>query len=234
MDQLRSDRKRSLRRRKQRRELQKKWNERKRQRNTTNIESSEDKESSDLETEASRTESPRQIRKKKAKKARIRGKKAEKGTSISEQKKINKSPEETPFPKPKDKLKQTKLNFQAKVATNTNEKSLSESKLRNKPNSKQLKIAELITSTPLRRSGNVRKGLSLSSLESNNIPTIKKTRSRANKLDDSQNSDELGNKIPEKKTPEKNDRILRSNTKATPSSQVLKANQRRTRSMIES
>lgn len=230
MDQLQSDRRRSLRKRKRRRELQKKWNERKRQRNTTNIESSEDKESSDLETEAPRTESPRQIRKKKAKKARIRGKKAEKGTSISEQEKINKNPEETPFQKPKDKLKQTKLNFQAKVATNTNEKSLSESKLRNKPNSKQLKIAELITSTPLLRSGNMRKGLSsLSSLESNDIPTIKKTRSRANKLDDSQNSDELGNK-----TPEKNDRVLRSNTKTTPSSQVLKAKQRRTRSMIES
>lgn len=234
MDRLQSDRKRSLRKRKRRRELQKKWNERKRQRNTTNIESSEDKESSDLETEASRTESPRQIRKKKAKKAMIRGKKAEKGTSISEQEKIDKNPEETPFHKPKDKLKQTKLNFQAKVATNTNEKSLSESKLRNKPNSKQLKIPELITSTPLLRSGNVRKGLSLSSLESNNIPTIKKTRSRANKLDDSQNSDELGNKTPEKKTPEKNDRILRSNTKTTSSPQVLKANQRRTRSMIES
>lgn len=232
MDQLQSDQRKSLRKRKRRRELQKKWNERKRQRNTTNSESSEDKESSDLE--ASRTESPRQIRKKKAKKARIRGKKAEKGTSISEQKKINKNPEETPFQKPKDKLKQTKLNFQAKVATNTNEKSLSASKLRNKPNSKQLKIAELITSTPLLRRGNTRKGLSSSSLESNDIPTIKKTRSRANKLDDSQSSDELGNKTPEKKTPEKNDRILRSNTKTTPSSQVLKANQRRRRSMTES
>jgi len=209
--------------------LRKKWNKRKRERNITNIESSEE-EDSHLKAKASRTESPRRIS--------IKEKRTKKATSISKQEKINKNlPEETPLHKRKVKLKQTKLNFQAQKATNsnTNEISLFESKLYNKSKSKQSKIAQLITSTP-RCSVNIKRLPLSPGLEINNITSIETITKTTNKLDDSKNSDELGNrKTPEKKTQEKNDRLLRSNTKPTGLlSQISKTNQRLTRSKTKS
>jgi len=217
-----------LRKLQRRRELRKKWNKRKRERNITNIESSE--EDSYLKAKTSRTESPRRIS--------IKGKKTEKATSISKREKINKNlPEETPLHKHKIKLKQTKLNFQTQKATNsnTNETSLFESKLYNKPKSKQSKIAKLITSTP-RCSVSIKRLPLSPSLDINSITSIETITKTINKLDDSKNSDELGNrKTPEKKTQERNDRLLRSNTKSTGLlSQVLKTNQRLTRSQTKS
>ncbi|XP_071565111.1 uncharacterized protein [Temnothorax nylanderi] len=219
--QLQSDRKRSLRKLQKKRELQKKWNERKKRRLIRNItdSSEDDQEDSHSKAKVSRTERPRQIP--------IREKKTEKATPISNRKKIIKNPpinpleETTPMHKSKVKLKQTKLNFQTHKATNSNTSKISlvESRLHNRPDNKQLTIAKLITSTPLRV--NIRR-LSLSpSLEINNITSIETTKKTAKKLDDSKNSDQLGNE----KTREKNTRSLRSSTKT---------NQRLTRSMIKS
>lgn len=232
MVQLQSNRKRSLRTVQRKRELRKKWNERKRQRNVTNIESLEDEDQEDnhSKTKVPRTKSPRRIP--------IRKKKTEKATSVSKQGKINKNlvEETTPMNKPKMKLKQTKLNFQTHEAinSNVNEISLFESKLRNKPENKQLQTVKLITSTPLRCSVNIRR--ISPSLEINNITSIETTKKTANKLDDSKNSDQLGDK-----TQERNKRLLRSNTKTgTPSgtghksSKVSKQNKRLTRSMTKS
>lgn len=234
MVQLQSDRKRSLRTLQRKRKLQKKWNERKRQRNVTNIESleDEDQEDSHSKTKVPRTKSPRRIP--------IRKKKTEKAMSVSKQRKINKNlvEETTPMNKPKVKLKQTKLNFQTHEATNSNvnEISLFESKLRNKPENKQLRTVKLITSTPLRCSVNIRRIPLSPSLEINNITFIETTKKTANKLDDSKNSDQLGDK-----TQERNKRLLRSNTKiGTPSgighksSKVSKQNKRLTRSTTKS
>lgn len=209
------------------RELQKKWNERKRKRDINNIGSSEDNdEDSHSKAKVSRTESPHRIP--------IREKKAKKTVSTPKQKKINKNllEETTPLHEPKVKLRQTKLNFQTNEATNsnTNEMSLFESKLRNRPDNKQSKIAKLITSTPLHKNVRVTIVRLSPSLELNNITSIG-TKKTANKLNDSKNGDQLGNKnTPEKKTQEKSDRLLRNSMKATGLSQVLKTNQRMTRS----
>ncbi|XP_071647204.1 uncharacterized protein [Temnothorax longispinosus] len=229
--QLQSDRKRSLRKLQRKRELHKKWNERKRRRLIRNItdSSEDDQEDSHSKAKVSRTEKPRQIP--------IREKKTEKATPIrtyTNQKKIIKNPpinpleETTPMHKSKVKLKQTKLNFQTHEATNSNTSKISlvESRLHNRPDNKQLTIAKLITSTPLRV--NIRR---LSpSLEINNITSIETTKKTANKLDDSKNSDQLGNE----KTRERNTRSLRSSKTTGLSPQTSKTNQRLTRSMIKS
>lgn len=212
-----------MRKRKKKRELQKKWNERKRQRDN-NIEPLEDNRSLEKDSyskaKVSRTESPRRILKRK--------KKAEKATSSSKQGKINKNlvEETTPMHKPKVKLKQTKLNFQTRLneATNSNTNKISsELKLHNRPETKQSKIIELITSTPLRV--NLRRLPLSPSLEINNITSIEVTKKTANKLDDSKNSDQLSDQIRNR---------LRIRTKKTASSpQVLKPPQRLTRSMTK-
>ncbi|XP_077276045.1 uncharacterized protein LOC143904923 [Temnothorax americanus] len=228
--QLQSDRKRLLKKRQKKRELQKKWNERKRRRLVRNItdSSEDDQEDSHSKAKVSRTERPRQIP--------IREKKTEKVTPISNRKKIIKNPsinpleETTPMHKSKVKLKQTKLNFETHEATksNTSKISLVESRLHNRPDNKQLTIAKLITSTPLRV--NVRRLPLSPSLQINNITSIETTKKTANKLDDSKNSDQLGNE----KTRESNNRSLRSSTKTTGLSPQMKRNQRLTRSMIKS
>lgn len=214
------------------RQLQKKWSERKRQKTTTeNTKLSEDSSEDNQETnhpnaKKARTKRPQRIS--------IKKKKAEKATSVLKQKKINKNPIETTlFDKPKVKLKQTKLNFQTQMATtsNANQISSSESKLSNKPDSKQSKTSKLITSTPLCRKDEIRNVPLSPTLEINNITRIDTTKKTAIRLDYSKDSNELGIKTPEKKTPEKVDRLLRSSTKSLRSSKVLNTTQRRTRSM---
>lgn len=224
LSQLQSERKRSLRKLRKKRELQKKWNERKRQRNIKNIESSEEEGQEDdrSKTKISRTESTRRIS--------MGAKKAEKAVSISKREKINTNllVETTPLYKPKVKLKQTKLNFQAQEATNSNanQTSLSESKVRDRLVSKQSNIAKFITSTPIYNKFHTRKVLSSSSLEINNITSIQTTRRTANKLNDSKNSD-LKTKGPEK---ERNERLSRSTSRIT-GSRILRKSQRLTKSM---
>lgn len=172
----------------------------------SDIESSED---SHPKPKESCTKSPRQIP--------IRKKKAEKAKLILKQNEINKTllEETTPRHKPKNKLKQTKLNFQT------------QSKL---SNSKQMAV-KMITSTPLSCRVNIRRIKSLSpTLEINNLTSIDTTRKTANKLDDSKNSDQLDNE----KTEKRNDRLLRSSSRITVSSSVSKTNKRLTRSMIKS
>lgn len=186
------------------------------------LENSQEKDNQ-LKAKVSRTESPRQIS--------IRKKKTEKAKSISKRDKINKNllEETTPRYKPKNKLKQTKLNFQTHETTNSNKNEVSLLKSK-QSNSKQPEAAKLITSTPLRCSVNLRRVEPLSpTLETNNITSIETARKTANKLDDSKNSDQLNN---EKKT---NDRLLRSSTKITAgSSLVSKTNKCLTRSMTKS
>lgn len=204
------------------RELQKRWTERRKQRNVQDIESSEDsQEDSHLKAKVSHTdESQRRIP--------IQKKKTEKATSILKRRiNINLLEETTPVHKSKVKLKQTKLNFQTNEITNSNTNEISLFDPRNRPNNKQLKTAKLITSTPLRVG--IKKLSQSPSLETNNITFIQ-TRT-ASKLNDSKNNYQLGNK----KTQEKNNRLLRKKTKSTElSSQVLKTNPRLTRSMTKS
>lgn len=215
-----------MRKRQKKRELQKKWNERKRQRDN-NIGPSKDnsslEEDSYSKAKVSRTENSRTLRKEK---------KAEKAPSNLKQKKINKNlvEETTPLHKSKVKLKQTKLNFQSRLNettnSNTNEVSSSESKL-HRPENKQSKIVELITSTPLRVT---LQRLPLSpSLEINNITSIEMTKKTANKLDDSKNSDQLSSQNTQAE--HSRNRLRNRTKKITSSSQVSKPYQRLTRSM---
>ncbi|KYN17163.1 PREDICTED: trigger factor-like [Trachymyrmex cornetzi] len=207
--QLQSEQKRSLRSSRKKRELKRKWRERLRQNTTTeNTTLPEDSSDDNQETnhpnaKKARTKSPQRVL--------IKKKKTKKATSALKQKKINKNPIEiTPFHKSKVKLKQTKLNFQTQAATtsNANQISSSELKLGNKPDSKRSKIPKLITSTPLHRKiSNV--PLS-STLEINDITRIESL------LDYSNDSDELGNKTPEKKTPEKKAPEKKAPEKKTP------------------
>lgn len=119
LTQLQSNQRKSLRIRQKKRKLQKKWNLRKRQRNTVNESSENEQEDGHSKAKVSHTGSPQQIP--------IRKKKARKVTS--KQEKINEHlpKETTPLHEPKVKLKQTKLNFQNRESTNSNEMSLFES-----------------------------------------------------------------------------------------------------------
>lgn len=210
------------------RELRKRWIERRKRKNIKDIKSSEDdQEDSHSEAKKSRIESQRRIP--------VQKNKTKTAMSVLKQGKINKNLLEadvTPVHKSKAKLKQTKLNFQTNEITNSNTKEipLFESK-RNTPDIKRLQTAKLITSTPLR--ANIKNTSLSSNLEMNNITLIgmRSTKKTTNKLDDSKNSDELDNT----KTQERTDRLLRrSNRISGLSSQVLKRNQRLTRSMIKS
>lgn len=165
-----------MRRAKRRRELQNKWNKRKKQEGITkNITSSENNSNdahseahSDAHSEAevSHTKSPHQTL--------IN----EKGTepivsSLKKQKQNDKNLlEVTPMNKSKIKLKQTKLNFkttQSKNSSNGNESSLFQSKPHTKLGSKNQKVAQLITSTPLNPRVNNKL---ISTLELDNITEI--------------------------------------------------------------
>jgi len=194
-----------LRKLRKKRELKKKWSERIRQKTTESTISPGDSLEDNQETnypnaKKRRIKSPQRVL--------IKKKKVEK--AVLKQKKINKNPIEiTPFHKSNVKLKQTKLNFQTQAATTSNANQISsESKLGNKPDSKQSKIPELITSTPLYRK--IRNIPLSPTLEINDITCIDTTKKTTNRLDSldlldySKDSDELGNKkTSEKKTPEK-------------------------------
>lgn len=185
--------------RQKKRKLQKKWNLRKRQRNTVNESSENEQEDGHSKAKVSHTGSPQQIP--------IRKKKARKVTS--KQEKINEHlpKETTPLHEPKVKLKQTKLNFQNRESTNSNEMSLFESKFHNRFNKWSKSAVNLITSTPVCPKVNTeRLSITLSpTLEKNNITSIESIKHTTNKLDKHKSSNQLGNKTPEKKTLKKTD-----------------------------
>ncbi|XP_011866539.1 PREDICTED: uncharacterized protein LOC105561296 [Vollenhovia emeryi] len=226
---LQSDRKRASRRLKRKSELQKKWNKRKRQKNVANIKSSEDdQEDSRSRAEVSRAESQRRVP--------MRGKETKKATFISKRRKSNKTLLEEATPVHKSKvLKQTKLNFQAREATNSNaNESFFESKLCSRPDgpSKRPMTAEVFatsgkpfTSTPLRV--NLTRLPLSPNLENNDLTSIETTKKTANKLGNSKNG-RPGNK----QTPERSDRSLPHSAKTTRLSSRISRTKRLTRSMI--
>ncbi|EZA57296.1 hypothetical protein DMN91_002763 [Ooceraea biroi] len=195
--QVNSNRKKSLRkagktkREKRKQELQKKWNERKKRKaplKSIGADEEEDEVDSRPKAKISRTESPLPRIPKKNEKEKVVA------SPSRQQKKIAKNLAEdtTPLMNPKVRLKQIKLNFQTKQATNSDSvdtNPLFQLNLRKKLDTKQLKTAKLITSTPI--SKNHKRIPSSSSLSIDSIPHIKPTKEIANKLNDSRNTNKL-------------------------------------------
>lgn len=183
--QILSHRKKSLKKRKRKLELQKKWNERRKRKAPPQSIASykeKDKEDSRAETKISRTKSSRQIPAKKNQIEKI-------ASTLEQQEKISRIlPEETTLVNPQVRLKQTKLNFEIKQATNADnldESPLFHSALRSR--TKPLKSTKLVTSTPIRRLNMT----SSSSLEID-ITHIEPFKQIANKLNDT--SDKLNSR----------------------------------------
>lgn len=204
MEQLQSEWSKSLRKTKRKRKLQEKWSKRMKQNIMKNIESSEDDNSDDVHSkvEVSQIKSL----------SRAPTKKRKIASPSKQQKQTNKSLlEATPMNKPKIKLKQTKLDFQATEPTNSdnvNKKSLIQSESHTKPNSKNKKLAQLVTSTPL--PPRVRSKVMISTLEIDNITEIGSPLEKVVNNSKLKNSSPLkGTNTPKKKVQRKSGRRLR-------------------------